>query len=130
MKLKEYHLLQDRPRVAEQGIIYVFGKDGCIFRGELGPSVAPEVGVWTISPLLPHFCGRLLPEFASLGFNHSLTADRACAPRICTGPGEPPGIGLGWRAASVQRSCRGFCRGSRILVGECDILLSEIIPFI
>lgn len=28
----------------------------------------------------------------------------------------------------MQRNSRGFCQGSRILVGECDILLSEIIP--
>lgn len=72
------------------------------------------------SPFLQSECSpRVLPGFIA----------HEPVPVTGVGPGDLPSTGLGRRAAAC-RETGGFCRGSRILVVECDLLFSEIIPFI
>lgn len=66
--------------------------------------MGPEVGVWTTSPLLPTSAERLIPEFASPGFNHS----RAVLPGFALGLGNRQALALGGELPVCREAVGGF----------------------
>lgn len=105
---------------------FIWSSDGWFSLEDYGPLVGPGV--------VPR------PHFLSIAHFRTLTVCGVCFP--CLNHKGPvlswfvlglvhfPALALGGSCQPGRETARVFCRGSRILVVECDILLSEIIPFI